>query len=164
MRWDKPEDATDWLARFIVIISLTAVIGGVVVGGVMYLLFDAGVWSLAGAVAIIFLLLTWIGFKAEGEEEPEVETWAQRRPAGTTDWFKFTGQALIAWFGLGVIVNKLILGLLLDASDTAQAIAALVLLPLAFVLEFYLGESKAAESAGESLAEHPDERPGLVDA
>lgn len=139
MEWEKPEDAEDLLARVTVILLLTAVIAGVLVGGVMYLLFDAPVWGLAVGVVVIAACITRLAFAPEVEVPEEIKPWERQRPVGTWGWLKFGGSAFAAWFGLCLIVNKVILDLLLGASDSAQGITALVMLPLAIVLELYLG-------------------------
>lgn len=163
MDWDKPDSPEDWLARFTVILGLTLVVSGVLVGGVMYLILDAPTWSLAAGVLVVAAFLTWLVFSPDTEEGDDIVSWVQRRPEGPAGWFKFAGQAIAAWGGLCLIVNRVILDELVGASGTTQAIVAAAMLPLAFAGEFFLGDSEEGSGA-EATAEHPDERPGLVDA
>lgn len=129
----------------------------------MFALLDAPKWSLVAATTVILIIVAWLAFAPEFEDEDEPLTWEQKRPVDLNGWLRFAGEAFLAWLAIGMLVNRLILGAWLDASNTVQAIAAVVLIPLSVLLEFFLGESRV-KSAAEPAPEHPDERPGLVDA
>jgi len=163
MDWDKPDSPEDWLARLTVIPVLTLAISGVLVGVVMHLILGAPTWSLVVGVLVVAACLTWLAFSPDFEESDEIVSWVQKRPDGPAGWFKFAGQAIAAWGGLCLIVNRVILDELVGASTTTQVIVAASMLPLAFAGEFLLGEAEEG-SAPEAAAEHPDESPGLVDA
>lgn len=141
MQFEKPEDAEDWLARITVILLVTAIISLPIVGGVMWLLIDAPTWSLAVAVAVILVLTTMLAFAPDAEEsepEPDNSYWKRAdRPTSVVGWAKRIGMIWLTWSGMGVVVNILILGLVFDASDTVKGIAAILLLPLAILVETF---------------------------
>lgn len=69
MQFEKPDGPEDFLARITVALLITAVVGAVIVGGIMWLLLDAPSWSLAAAVAIIFAGTLALAFSPMDEEE-----------------------------------------------------------------------------------------------
>lgn len=142
MEFEKPEDAEDWLARISVALLITAIFCVPIVGGVLWLWLDAPTWALIATSAIVFVASLTLVFSPEADEN-DVQAddnlrWTRvASPTTLPGWGKRIGMILLTWWGLGVVVNVVVLGLIFDASDTAKAIASIVLIPLAVLLEAF---------------------------
>ena len=142
MQFEKPEDAEDWLARISVALLITGIFCVPIVGGVLWLWLDAPTWALAATFAIIFAASLTLVFSPDVDED-EVQAddnlrWKRvERPTNLAGWGKRIGMILLTWWGMGVIVNVIVLGFIFDASDTAKAIASVVLIPLAVLVETF---------------------------
>ncbi|MBJ7457820.1 MAG: hypothetical protein JHD02_01400 [Thermoleophilaceae bacterium] len=139
MDFEKPDGPEDWLAAISVALLITAIISLPVVGGVMWLWIGTPTWSLAVAVALILAFSIVLVFSpAPEDEDEELDNlrWKRvDRPKDFVGWARLIGGMLLVWLGLGWFVNGLVLGVILDAGDTAKGIAAIIMLPLAVVVD-----------------------------
>lgn len=139
IQFEKPDSPEEWLARITVALLITALVAGVIVGAVMWLLLDAPAWSLAVATVFIFTLMLVLAFSPEDEStDEENENGISRR------WGQ-AGKAVGTFWLLGVLSNPIYYELHAPLWLMFIYLALSIVFSLAFGFSSYFNKSEPAE-------------------